>query len=126
MIKRTALALVACASLCLAGCATPYVAPKTPAQAVYKIEGDLTVALRAAGYYKALPSCAPGAVALCSDPAIVKRIQDAAQKAVTAVTGAEAIATDVTKSPSAQRAAVAAAADALATLTALIPPAAAH
>lgn len=117
-----ALALVASASLCLVDCTTPYVAPKTPAQAVYKIEGDLTVALRAAGYYTGLPSCAPGAVALCSDPVIVKRIQDTAPKVVTAVTGAEAIVNDATKSPSAQQAAVLAASDALATLTALIPP----
>lgn len=77
--------LAACAVL--AACAT--VAPKTPAQTVFAIEGDYAAAVTLAVQYKALPACGGGAPVLCSDRATVARIQKADDVTWDAIVAAE-------------------------------------
>lgn len=51
-------------------------APKTPAQTVFELKAGEGVALAIFVKYKALPSCAlPAHPVLCSDPAIVAKVQ---------------------------------------------------
>lgn len=81
---KTLCLLAACAVL--AACAT--VAPKTPAQTVFAIEGDYGAAVTLAVQYKALPACG-GGVLLCSDRATVARIQKADDVTWDAIVAAE-------------------------------------
>lgn len=77
------------AVLLLAACAS---APQTPAQSVYAVQGSYAAALQAAVAYKQLPSCAqPAAPKLCSDAAVVKKLQAADDAAYAALTAAQNI-----------------------------------
>lgn len=58
--------------LIMAACA---VTPKTPAQSIYLIESNFRAALVVAVAYKELPKCGTALVKLCSDQAIVKKLQ---------------------------------------------------
>lgn len=80
------LCLVACCAM-LAACAT--IAPKTPAQTVFAIEGDYAAAVTVAVQYKALPACG-GVSALCADPATVTRIKAADDTVWASIQAAEA------------------------------------
>ena len=69
------------------GCAT---APQTPAQSVYAVQGSYAAALQIAVTYKQLPSCAkPAAPVLCSDAAVVAKLQKADDVAYAALTAAQ-------------------------------------
>lgn len=117
--------VVAVLGLALAGCANMApVVPKTPAQAVFALEGSLTVAMRQATTYARLPRCVDGAaVSVCSDAHIVLMMQAAAPAAVALVIQAEGVVTDPAASGADQAAAAAKASAAVASLLALIPPA---
>lgn len=75
------MALIAVA---LAGCS---VLPQTPAQSVYVLESGYVASLNVALQYKHLPPC-PGPK-LCSDPAVVRDLQEADNYAYTAITDAQ-------------------------------------
>jgi hypothetical protein len=85
-------AIVLCAAVmavsAFSGCGS--IQPKSPAQTVYVIESEYNVALQVAVDYKNLPSCGTGAT-LCSDPAIVLKLQNADKTAASALADAESI-----------------------------------
>lgn len=73
----------------LAACAST---PQTPAQSVYAVQGAYASALSAAVSYKQLPSCAqPAAPVLCSNAAMVAKLQQADDVAYAALTAAQNI-----------------------------------
>lgn len=74
--------------LLLAACATT---PRTPAQTVFALEGGYGAALSVAVQYKNLPPC-PGP-ALCSDAAVVARLQAADRLAFADIQAAQAAVT---------------------------------
>ena len=78
--------LIGALLLAVAGCAT---APQTPAQAVYQVQGTYAAALQIAVTYKQLPPCQQGGPALCSDKAIVTKLQKADDVAYAALTAAQ-------------------------------------
>lgn len=66
--------LIAVCLTSLMGCTTP----DTPAQSVYLAEADYTAALRIEIAYSELPRCGkPTSPKLCSDVAIIKKVQKA-------------------------------------------------
>lgn len=68
------------------------VTPQTPAQAVYATQGAYASALTIAVAYKQLPDCArPTAPKLCSDRAVVTKLQDADDKAYAALQTAQTL-----------------------------------
>jgi hypothetical protein len=73
----------------IAGCT---VKPNSPAQAVYQVEAEYNIALQAAVDYKNLPACSTGVSVVCSDPAIVKKLQDADKTAASALAQAGQVA----------------------------------
>lgn len=85
---RKLLALLAFAVLTGFGCAT---APQTPAQSVYAVQGTYAAALSVAVSYKQLPACVQGGPVLCSDPAVVAKLQKADDVAYAALTAAQNI-----------------------------------
>lgn len=86
-MKRILLAL-ACTGA-LAGCSA---APKTAAQTVFALQATYDAALDVAVAYATLPRCAPGAPAVCSDGAAVRRVNAAAHQAWAAIRAAQALA----------------------------------
>jgi len=81
--------LVAVAAISIAACA---VTPQTPAQDVYAIQGDYAAALSVAVAYKQLPACGqPTSPVLCSDKAVVAKLQAADDAAYAALTAAQNI-----------------------------------
>ena len=74
------LLLVACAST-----------PQTPAQSVYQVQGSYAAALQIAVTYKQLPACQAGGPVLCSDKAVVAKLQQADDVAYAALTAAQNI-----------------------------------
>lgn len=62
-------------ALVLAACASTVA--RTPAQRVFALQADYTVALSAAVTYESLPRCAPAVPAPCSAPAVVAEIRRA-------------------------------------------------
>lgn len=108
----TALALAGALSAC---------APtaQTPAQAVFALEASYDAALEVAVAYAILPMCGTDALPLCSDRALVRRINTAAHQAWVAIRAAQALAVAAHADPTALAAARANADRALAELTAL-------
>ena len=109
------LLVLAAASLTFA-CAT---APQTPAQSVYAAQGTYASALAVAVAYKKLPDCnrAPRPV-LCSDTAVLVRLQAADDAAFVALTAAQ----NIIRSPNAGlniQTAIAAANEAVAAMAAI-------
>lgn len=85
-MKRIAIIGFACCALALAACSTTTVQTDSAAAAV-----ALTTAERLALVYMSLPQCgAPGATAVCSDPAVKAKIKAADNTAYAAVKSAEA------------------------------------
>lgn len=82
-MKKLLLAL----SFVLAACTTT---PDSPAQAVYAIHGTYAAALTVAVKYKQLPPCPT--VVVCSDAAVVKRLQSADDTAYVALSAAQSAA----------------------------------
>ena len=76
--------LLVALTLALASCTTT---PDTPAQAVYAIHGTYATALTLAVKYKQLPPCPTTLV--CSDAAVVKRLQSADDTAYGALRAAQ-------------------------------------
>lgn len=77
-------------ALTIAGCGS-IVTPKTPAQDVFAAKASYAAALTVAVAYKRLPSCAPVThPPICSDAAIVKKLQDSDDVAKPALDAAEA------------------------------------
>jgi hypothetical protein len=102
----------------MAGCGS--VKPKTPAQAVYVAESEFNLAIQAAVNYKNLPPCGvPGVGVVCSNPDVVKKLQDAEKKASAAFAQAEQVALAPNASQSDVDKALAIANAALAVLTQL-------
>lgn len=81
-------ALIVILALVQAACATT---PQTPAQSVYAVQGAYASALSIAVAYKQLPACQQGAPVLCSDRAVVEKIQTADDQAFAALNAAQAI-----------------------------------
>lgn len=111
-------------ALVVAACASGGggVTPTTPAQGVYAMQAVLTAAVNLGTQYGELPTC-PQSAPLCSTPSVVTSIQLAANAAAVAVDAAEvAVIKDPTASSAATQAAIAAASQALADLTALTTP----
>lgn len=80
--------------LSLASCSTPVVTPppvpKTPAQVVFETKAAEGAALSIFIRYKALPSCAPANhPPICSDAALVTKVQQADVVAAKAIDTAE-------------------------------------
>lgn len=125
MLKRVLLAVVF-AAIALVGCASnePDTGPSvsiTPEQAVFALKSSYAVALTAAVAYKRLPSCGtpPVGVPPCSDPAVVKKLQQADDIASSALNGAEAIVRTPSASLADKSKALQAAQTAITVLTAL-------
>lgn len=75
-MKSAALILALSIGACSSPVITPPPAPKTPAQTVFEVKAAEGVALAIFVKYKGLPSCAlPAHPVLCSDPAIVTKVQ---------------------------------------------------
>lgn len=93
--------LVAIATaLALMSCTTPP-APQSPAQAVFELKASEGAALAFALQYKALPSCAvPVHPILCSDAAVVAKIQEQDKAAAFAIDEAEKITRNPIATPS--------------------------
>lgn len=87
-MRKLLLALLLFATLTGFGCAT---APQTPAQSVYAVQGAYASALSVAVSYKQLPACQAGGPVLCSDAAVVKKLQTADDVAYAALTAAQNI-----------------------------------
>ena len=80
--------------LSLASCGAPSItappAPKTPAQVVFEVKASEGAALAIFIRYKALPSCAPANhPPICSDAALVAKVQQADVVAAKAIDTAE-------------------------------------
>lgn len=86
-MKLFRLAAACAAILALGACTT---LPKTPAQTVYAVEGNYTAALTVKVAYKNLPACG-GAALVCSDPAVVAKLQVADDAAYAAIMAAEGL-----------------------------------
>lgn len=69
--------------------ATGCVAPQTPAQAVYEVEGAYATALSLAVRYRFLPPCRADRAPPCSRPDIVTKLQDADNIAWRAIQAAQ-------------------------------------
>lgn len=95
-------------ALILIALLTACVTPKSPAQAVYQAQGSYASALTVAVAYKQLPRCAPLAPVICSEPAIVSKLQVADDVAFSALSSAQAIAREPGAGLSAQTAITAA------------------
>jgi len=108
----TALALAGALSAC---------APtlQSPAQAVFALEASYDAALEMAVAYATLPACGAEAPPLCSDRALVRRINTTAHQAWVAIRAAQALAAAAHADPTALAAARANAEHALAELTTL-------
>lgn len=104
-IALLAASLSACSSL-------GFSAPKTPAQAVYAAKGTFLATVLVANQYKALPPCG-GTDVLCSSPAVVTKLQLAANAGKATLDAAEATVTDPAFSGSTADAAVVAAENAV-------------
>lgn len=78
--------IVAALLVLLAACAST---PQTPAQSVYQVQGSYAAALQIAVTYKQLPPCQAGGPVLCSDAAVVKKLQTADDAAYAALTAAQ-------------------------------------
>jgi len=105
----------------LLACATA----EKPGQAVYLIQSRYNQGLTLAVAYKALPTCeAPGAPALCSQPAIVTKLQQADDVAAPALMAAQATvrAPDMGADWATVVKAAQIAVDALTAITASLPP----
>ena len=96
-------------------------APKaqTPMQAVFALEASYDAALEVAVAYATLPGCGANVPPLCSDRALVRRVNTVAHQAWVAIRAAQAVAVAVNPDPTALAAARANAERALAELTAL-------
>jgi len=92
---------------------------QTPAQAVFALEASYDAALEVAVAYATLPGCGTNAPPLCSDRALVRRINTAAHQAWVAIRAAQALAVAAHADQAAQAAARANAERAFAELTAL-------
>lgn len=79
--------LIAILAFAVAACTTT---PTTPAQSVYAATGTYVAALDLAVKYKQLPSCgSPTATPLCSDGAVVAKVQKADDVAYAALSQAQ-------------------------------------
>ena len=118
-MKRLIGALLLAFALAGLGCATT---PQTPAQSVYQVQGSYAAALQIAVTYKQLPACQQGGPVLCSDKAIVAKLQQADDAAYAALTAAQNIVRTPGAGANAQTAIVAAqqATAALASITATL------
>lgn len=118
-MKRLIGALLLAFALAGLGCATT---PQTPAQSVYQVQGNYAAALNVAVAYKQLPACQPGGTKLCSDKAIVAKLQQADDVAFAALTAAQNTVRTAGAGANAQTAIVAAqqAVQALASITATL------
>jgi hypothetical protein len=83
MRKLLAVALLALTAACA-------VTPQSPQQAVFAAKQDYAVALTVAVAYRRLPACGPAAPPVCSDKAVVTRLQKADDAAAALLDGAEA------------------------------------
>ena len=113
-MKRALLALACACALSACSAAT-----HTPAQAIFAMEAAYDAALDIAVAYATQPRCA-GAIVLCSDPAMVRKINDVAHQAWIAMRAAQAAARAVKPDMAALAAARAKAERALENLTILI------
>jgi len=114
---RNCIIVVMGLSLLTACSATPV--PRSPAQAVFALEATYDVALNVAIAYAMLPQCRSNGVGMCSDPAVVRQVNEAAHRAWVAIGTASRIARTIQPDASALRNAEAAAEQALAELRAL-------
>lgn len=116
---RKLLATLAIAIMVFAGCANT---PQTPAQSVYAVQGSYAAALNIAVAYKQLPACQQGGPVMCSDRAIVTKLQQADDVAYAALTAAQNIVRTPNAGANAQTAITAAqqAVTALASITATL------
>jgi hypothetical protein len=92
---------------------------QTPAQAVFALEASYDAALEVAVAYATLPACGAEAPPLCSDRALVRRVNTAAHQAWVAIRAAQALAVAVHPDATALAAARANAERAFADLTEL-------
>ena len=68
------------------GCGSAPVSQETAEQAVYAVKATYATALKVAVTYKRLPRCGTaGALSLCSDPAIILKVQNADNAAFAAI-----------------------------------------
>lgn len=100
----------------VAGCAGS-LTPTTPAQSVFAAKATYAGALIVAVQYKALPACPK--VVICSDPAIVAKLQAADNIAAPALNSAEAAARNPDFGQNALQTAVIAAQNAVTALTSI-------
>lgn len=107
--------LLVVALLALAACATT--SPQSPAQAVYAATLAYDTALSVAVAYRKLPPCVQGGGPICSDAAVVAKLQVADISAFAAINAAQRLVRDPKVGESASQAAVATAREALAVLT---------
>jgi hypothetical protein len=108
--------LIAAGVLALAACTA---APRTPAQAVFALEASYDGALSGVVAYAMLPRCAEGGPVVCSEPAVVRQVNETAHRAWVAIRAAQAIAVSYRPDATALANATAAAVAALGELTSL-------
>lgn len=111
--------VVAAAGLGLLAACSAMPVPRSPAQAVFALEATYDAALDVAVAYSMLPQCRTGGAAVCSDPAVVRQVNEAAHRAWVAIGAASRIARTIHPDASALSNAEAAAEQALAELRAL-------
>jgi len=70
----------------IGGCGTAPVSQETAEQAVFTVKATYATALKVAVTYKRLPRCgSPGALSLCSEPAVIAKLQTADNAAFAAI-----------------------------------------
>lgn len=88
-MKRFVIAIAACVSL--VGCAAAQVKPEDAGRTVFAIYSDYVTAEKIAVQYIRLPRCgSEGALAVCSDPKVVAKIQRVDKLADLSIKAAEA------------------------------------
>ena len=111
--------VVAMAGLGLLGACSAMPVPQSSAQVVFALEATYDAALDVAVAYAMLPQCRSGSVEVCSDPAVVRQVNEAAHRAWVAIGTASRIARTIHPDASALSNAEAAAEQALTELRAL-------
>jgi len=77
ILAFAATALVATLPL---GACSLFVAPQSPAQALYEVKGDFNAAIVVADAYAGLPNCGPGAPALCRTKDVLDSVRKTADQ----------------------------------------------
>ena len=112
--------VVAAVGLSLLGACSAMPVPQSSAQAVFALEATYGAALDVAVAYTMLPQCRTDGAAVCSDPAVVRQVNEAAHRAWVAIGTASRIARTIYPDASALSNAEAAAEQALVKLRSLI------